>query len=427
MRSVLKGAQYYTSEALVRADVAIEEGVIVEIAESIVASAEEIVDLDGCVLLPGLVDVHVHLREPGFSYKETVAGGTAAAARGGVTTLFTMPNLNPAPDSVANVAVQREIIERDAVVRVIPCGAITVGQKGAGELVDFEALASQVIGFSDDGRGVQSEELMRQAMVRAKGVDRAIIAHCEVDDLLHGGYIHDGEYCKANGHRGICSESEWAQVVRDIELAEQVGVQYHVCHISTKESVEAVRQAKARGVRVSCETAPHYLLLTDMDIKEEGRYKMNPPIRSAEDRAALIAGVVDGTIDVIATDHAPHSAEEKSRGLERSAFGVVGIETSFATCYRYLVERGLISFDRLVELMSTNARRLFGLGGGVIEVGAVADLVAMDLAQSFVVDPAEFASKGMATPLEGMEVAGRTRMTMVGGEIVYRESREENK
>ncbi|MFI3259121.1 MAG: dihydroorotase [Rikenellaceae bacterium] len=425
MKLALTNAKYYTPRGFMTGIIIIEDGLITSILEPNMAVSDseqiEIISTEGCVILPGLVDPHVHLREPGYTHKETIASGTAAAARGGVTTIFSMPNLNPAPDSPENLAVQERAIQRDAVVRVIPYAAITIGQRGAGTLVDMEALAPSVGGFSDDGRGVQSEELMREAMVRAASVGRPIVAHCEVDDLLFQGYIHDGEYCKANGHRGICSESEWAQVKRDIEMVEQTGVQYHVCHISTKESVELIRQAKAKGLKVSCETAPHYLILTDMDLKEEGRFKMNPPIRSAEDRAALLGGIVDGTIDSIATDHAPHSADEKSRGLAKSAFGVVGIETSFATCYTHLVESGLISIERLVELMSLNARSLFGLPKGEIEVGAVADLAAFCLTERFKIDPSEFVSMGKATPLEGMEVAGRTKLTIVGGEVVYTE------
>ncbi len=427
MKKLLKGAQYFTSQGFVTGDVVVSEGVITAIwgdDSQLDGDEFEVVDLTGCVLLPGLVDAHVHLREPGFSHKETIASGTAAAARGGMTTIFSMPNLSPAPDTVEHLQQQIDIIERDAVVRVIPYGSITLGQKGRGELVDMASLAPVVGGFSDDGRGVQSGELMGEAMARAAAVGKAIVAHCEVDDLLFKGYIHDGEYCKANGHRGICSESEWAQVKRDIEMVEASGVTYHVCHISTKESVQLIREAKARGLKVSCETAPHYLILTDMDIKEEGRYKMNPPIRSVEDRAALMEGIVDGTIDLIATDHAPHSADEKSRGLEKSAFGVVGIETSFATCYTHLVESGVITFERLVELMSSRAREIFNLPKGEISVGSVADLAAFDLNERYNIDPTEFVSMGRATPLEGMEVAGRTKMTMVGGEIVYRENKK---
>ncbi|MFR9564756.1 MAG: dihydroorotase [Rikenellaceae bacterium] len=416
-RVVIKGASIYTKEGVVRADVALAEGRISAVEPTIEPTeADEVVELNGATLFSGFVDLHVHLREPGFSRKETIATGTAAAARGGVTTLFTMPNLSPVPDTVEHIGQQLDIIKQDAVVNVIPYASITMGQKGAGELVDFEALAPLCGGFSDDGRGVQSDELMEQAMVEAKRVDRPIVAHCEVDALLRKGYIHDGEYARLNGHRGICSESEWAQVERDLKIVERVGCQYHVCHISTKETVDLIRQYKAKGCRVSCETAAHYLILTDMDLKEEGRFKMNPPIRSAEDRAALIEGIVDGTIDVIATDHAPHTAEEKSRGLEKSAFGVVGIEFSFAAMYHNFVRTGIISLDRLVELMSSRARELFGLERVAIEVGSVADLVAIDLTESYKIDPEEFVSMGKATPLEGREVTGRVLATWVGGE-----------
>ncbi|MFI3305692.1 MAG: dihydroorotase [Rikenellaceae bacterium] len=426
MIRVLRGARHFTPTGFRSGDIVVDNGVITAIVEDgagVDTGDFEVVDLSGCTLLPGLVDAHVHLREPGFSKKETIASGTAAAARGGVTTIFSMPNLSPAPDSVEHLQQQLDIIESDAVVNVIPYASITVGQKGRGELVDMERLAPMIGGFSDDGRGVQSGELMREAMAMAAAVGKPIVAHCEVDDLLFGGYIHDGEYCKMNGHRGICSESEWGQVKRDIEMVESTGVEYHVCHISTKESVELIREAKSRGLKVSCETAPHYLILTDMDLQEEGRFKMNPPIRSAEDRAALLEGIVDGTIDLIATDHAPHTAEEKSRGLAKSAFGVVGIETSFATCYTHLVESGVIPFARLVELMSSRAREIFGLSRGEVAVGAVADLVAFDLDERFAIDTSEFVSMGCATPLEGMEVAGRTKMTMVGGEIIYGENK----
>ncbi len=423
MRIVLTNTRYYTPEAILEGDISIEGGVITAIGVAPTA-ADRVVDLHGATLFPGIVDAHVHLREPGFGQKETIRSGSAAAARGGVTTLFTMPNLDPVPDTLEHLAVQEALIVSDAAVRVIPYASITMGQRGRGEIVDMAALASRVGGFSDDGRGVQSDETMAEAMRRAKSVGRPIVAHCEVDELLKGGYIHEGEYCKENNHRGICSESEWRQIERDIKLAEQIGVQYHVCHISTKESVELIRAAKSRGVKISCETAPHYLVLCDEDLKEEGRFKMNPPLRSAADRAALIEGVVDGTIDLIATDHAPHTAEEKSRGLERSAFGVVGIEFSFAACYKYLVESGLISLDRLVEMMCSAARRIFNLPEVRIEVGAVADLVAFDLSESYAIDPSEFVSMGKATPMEGLEVTGRTRLTMVGGEIVYREDKK---
>ncbi len=330
-----------------------------------------------------------------------------------------MPNLSPAPDSVEHLAEQLALIERDAVVNVIPLASITKGQKGRGELVDFDSLAPLVGGFSDDGRGVQSEALMAEAMTEAERVGRPIVAHCEVDELLEGGYIHLGDYCREHGHKGICSESEWAQVERDLKLAQRADCQYHICHISTKESVELLREAKAKGLDVSGETAPHYLLLTDEDLEENGIFKMNPPIRSSDDQLALLNGILDGTIECIATDHAPHTADEKSRGLASSAFGIVGIEFSFALMYTYLVKTDVLSLEELVDLMSLNARRLFGLGGGKIEVGAVADVVLFDLEQRYTIDPDEFVSMGKATPFEGWRVYGKTIMTKVAGKSVY--------
>ncbi len=420
MRTIIKGAEYYTPSGSRCGDVAILDGRIVAVQSDITPmEGDLIIDLEGGYLLPGLVDVHVHLREPGFSKKESIATGTAAAARGGFTTVFSMPNLSPAPDSLENLKAQSDIIERDAVINVIPYASITKGQKGRGELVDFEALAPKVGGFSDDGVGVQSAELMLEAMEMAAKVDRPIVSHCEVNELLHGGYIHDGEYCKANGHKPNCSESEWGQVVRDMALLEEVDCRYHACHLSTKESVEAIRQAKAKGLRVSCETAPHYLLLTDDDLREEGRFKMNPPIRSAADQLGLINGILDGTVEVIATDHAPHTADEKSRGLAKSAFGIVGIECSFALCYTYLVRRGVISLEKLVELMAVNPRRIFSMEPVSIEVGSRADLTAFDLDGEYTIDPEEFVSMGKATPFEGWRVCGRTMLTMVDGEVVY--------
>ncbi len=391
---------------------------------SAAGTADRTVDLKGLHVVPGLVDVHVHLREPGFPHKETIATGTAAAARGGYTTVCAMPNLDPVPDTPEHLRVQTDLIRRDALVRVVPYASITVGQRGSGELVDFAALAPYVVGFSDDGRGVQSAELMEEAMRRAAAVGKPIVAHCEVDELLRGGYIHDGDYCRQHGHKGICSESEWRQVERDIALAEKTGCQYHVCHVSTRESVELVRQAKARGLRVSCETAPHYLLLCDDDLQEEGRFKMNPPLRSRADRAALLEGVADGTIEVIATDHAPHTAEEKSRGLAGSAMGIVGLECAFPLLYKYMVLPGAISLERLVELMSVNPRRIFGLGGG-LEPGDAADFTVFDLDAQYKIDPAAFRSKGRATPFAGWPVQGRAVMTVVGGKCVCGANEEE--
>ena len=364
------------------------------------------------VVLPGFCDVHVHFREPGFSYKETVASGCAAAARGGYTAVCTMPNLSPVPDSVENIKQQLAIIERDATIDVIPYGSITVGQKGE-ELSDIDGMAPLTVGFSDDGRGVQSDGMMRAAMEKAKELDKVIVAHCEVNDLLNGGYIHDGEYAKKMGHRGICSASEYEQIARDIELIRETGCRYHVCHISTAESVELIRRAKADGLDITCETAPHYLIMTDEDLQEDGRFKMNPPIRSAKDRAALIEGICDGTIDMIATDHAPHSAEEKAKGLEKSAFGVVGLETAFAAMYTYFVKTKKITMQRLVELMSENPRKRLG-----IPVGE--DFTVWDLKKSFKVDPEEFLTKGRATPFEGMKLYGKCLLTVKNGKPVYK-------
>ena len=401
-----------------KTDVAILGDKIERVAADIQpADNDKVYDCTGLTIMSGLVDLHVHLREPGFSAKETIATGTAAAAHGGFTTVCSMPNLAPAPDSMANLQQQLDIIERDAVIKVLPYATITRKRFGD-ELVNFEELKPYVAGFSDDGTGVQSEDMMRQAMAEAAKTDTIIAAHCEVDELLRGGYIHDGEYARINGHRGICSESEWKQVERDIELAAEAGCRYHVCHISTKETVELIRQAKARGVKVTCETGPHYLTMCDMDLKEEGRFKMNPPIRSAEDRDALIAGLQDGTIDVVATDHAPHTAEEKSRGLERSAMGVVGIETSFAVIYTKLVKAGVISLEKAVDVLAEAPRRIFNLGGGLQE-GEAADIAVFDLEKEFIVDPSTFLSKGRSTPFEGWQLQGECCLTLVDGRVAY--------
>ena len=362
-------------------------------------------------VFPGFCDVHVHFREPGFSYKETIVSGAQASARGGYTAVCTMPNLNPVPDSVENLAQQLQLIEDGAYIHVYPYGAITVGEKGE-TLADLEGMAANVVGFSDDGRGVQSDEMMRRAMEKAKALGKMIVAHCEVNDLLRGGYIHDGQYAKDHGHRGICSESEWVQIERDLKLVEEIGCAYHVCHISTKESVEIIRRAKARGVNVTCETGPHYLVMDDSMLQEEGRFKMNPPLRSAEDRQALVQGILDGTIDMIATDHAPHSAEEKSKGLENSAFGVVGIETAFPICYSYLVKTGILSMDKLMDLLVWNARERFGLPLGQ-------DFSVWDLDEEYSIDPAEFVSMGKATPFQGWKVSGKCLLTVCDGRIVY--------
>ena len=364
-------------------------------------------------VFPGFCDVHVHFREPGFSYKETIATGCASAARGGYTAVCTMPNLDPAPDTLEHLDLQRKLIESDAFIHVYPYGTITMGERGE-ELADLPAMAPYVCGFTDDGRGVQSDDMMRSAMQKAKELGKMIVAHCEVNALLRGGYIHDGQYAKAHGHRGICSESEWAQIARDLELVEELGCSYHVCHISTKESVDIIRKAKARGVDVTCETGPHYLILDDSDLQEDGRFKMNPPLRSREDREALVAGIVDGTIDMIATDHAPHSAEEKSRGLEKSAFGVVGLETAFAAMYTHLVKPGIITMERLIELLVDAPRKRFGLPLGL-------DFSIWDLEKDYTVDPDEFESMGKATPFTGMTLFGRCILTVCDGKIVWQE------
>ena len=363
-------------------------------------------------VFPGFCDVHVHFREPGFSYKETIKTGSKASARGGYTSVCTMPNLNPVPDSPEHLKEQTDIIDRDAVIEVLPYAAITVGEKGE-ELVDMESLAEKVIAFSDDGRGVQSEEMMREAMLRAKALGKMIVAHCEVNELLRGGYIHEGDYAKEHGHRGICSESEWKQIERDLRLAKETGCAYHVCHISTKESVDIIRKAKAEGVNVTCETGPHYLVMDDSDLKEEGRFKMNPPLRSKVDREALIEGIKDGTIDMIATDHAPHSAEEKSRGLEKSPFGITGIETCFPVVYAKLVKTGIITLEKAIELLAINPRKRFG-----IKLGN--DFTVWDLATLEKVEPEKFISMGKATPFEGWELFGKCMLTVKDGQIVYK-------
>lgn len=388
------------------------------IGESVPSCADSMVevlapfDVNRYAVFPGFCDVHVHFREPGFPYKETIASGSLAAAHGGYTAVCTMPNLNPIPDSGEHLRVQTQIIEKDACIHVYPYGTITVGQKGEC-LSDMEAMADDCIGFSDDGKGVQSEELMLAAMRKAKELGKLIVAHCEDNSLLRGGYIHDGDYAKAHGHRGICSESEWGPIARDLKLVEKTGCAYHVCHISTKESVELIRQAKAKGLNVTCETGPHYLLMTDEDLQEEGRFKMNPPLRSREDRDALIAGILDGTIDMIATDHAPHSAVEKSRGLENSAFGVVGIETAFPLMYTYFVKTGRISMEKLLDLMVYAPRKRFHIPLGE-------DYSVWDLSAQEVIDPEAFLSMGHATPFEGWKVSGRCVLTVCDGSVVYR-------
>lgn len=421
MRYLLQNAQLLSSGGVFRAaDVLLSGGRIVSIGDRISCPADAVsIDLHKAVLFPGFVDVHVHLREPGFSYKETIRTGTLAAAHGGFAHVAAMPNLDPVPDCAAALAVQRAIIEKDALVHVHPYGAISVGEKGE-RLADLEGLAPGVIAFSDDGRGVQSESLMREAMMQCRRLGKILAAHCEDNSLLHGGYIHDGAYARAHGHRGICSESEWGPIARDLRLAEQTGCAYHVCHVSTKESVALIRAAKRRGVDVTCETAPHYLTFTDEDLQEDGRFKMNPPLRAREDRDALIEGLLDGTIDMLVTDHAPHSREEKARGLEKSAMGVVGLETSFAASYTALVQTGILPLEKLVDLMHGAPMRRFGCGTELAE-GQPADLTAFDLTKTYTVDPETFLTMGRATPFAGRALTGVCKLTMIGGEPVWKE------
>lgn len=419
MRLVLKGGTVYTGSGFVQADVAVEEGRIISVSPSVFEEGSSVIELHDQLVVPGFVDVHVHLRQPGFSYKETIYSGTSAAAAGGYTAVCAMPNLKPVPDCMENLKEQLRLIEKDAKVRVYPYGAITVGQKG-GELADLAAMAPCVCGFSDDGRGVQNETVMRRAMEKVKTLDKHIVAHCEDEALLAPGWaIHDGEFCRALGLVGNDPASEWRQVERDIALVRETGCKYHVCHISTKESVELIRKAKAEGLQVTCETGPHYLVLTDMEIEDDGRYKMNPPIRTDADRAALIAGLLDGTIDCIATDHAPHSAEEKGRGLAKSLNGIVGLETAFPILYTRLVETGIVPLETILKALCVNPRRIFGLPGGAIEEGAVADLTVLDLNRPHVIDPAAFRSLGRATPFAGWGVSAAVAMTIVDGGIVY--------
>lgn len=415
---LLKNALIFRHCGFERCDLLVIDGKIARVAGTINVDGVETIDLVGLAVIPGLVDLHVHLRQPGFEYKETIASGTASAASAGYTEIFSMPNLRPAPDTILNLKPQLDAIRTDARIKVHPYGCITMGQRGEGEPVDFKALSPYVAGFSDDGRGVQSDDLMRRAMVECKKLGKAIVAHCEVNDLLHGGYIHDGVYAKEHGHKGICSESEWQQVKRDLDLVRETGCRYHVCHISTRESVELIRRAKAQGLPVTCETAPHYLLLNENDLKEDGAFKMNPPLRSVEDQAALIEGIVDGTIDCIATDHAPHSAEEKAKGLRDSAFGIVGLETAFPLLYTNLVKKNVITMEKLVALMSTNPRHIMGLSP--VRTGQSADLAIFNLAADYRINPELFVSKGRATPFAGYRVQSECVMTLLNGEIVYR-------
>ncbi len=419
MNYILKNATVYNNGKFHRLDISVNDGVVVAVSPFLSDINSIELDFTDKFIFPGFVDVHVHLREPGFIYKENIKSGTLAAAHGGYTTVLSMPNLSPTPDSFDNLKLQLDAIKKDALIEVIPYGTITVGQKGE-ELSDFDALSPYVAGFSDDGRGVQNEDLMEAAMEKAKSLGKIISAHCEDNSLLNNGYIHDGEYARAHGHRGICSKSEWGPIKRDIPLIEKTGVAYHVCHVSAKESVALIREAKKRGVNITAETGPHYLALSDNDLKEEGRFKMNPPIRSEEDRLALIEGVIDGTLDMIATDHAPHSEEEKSRGLEKSLMGVVGLETAFSVLYTKLVKENIITLEHLIKLMSVNPRKRFSIKGG-LEVGDRADLTVFDLSKEYKISPEQFLSKGKSTPFENMSVFGKCVMTMYGGKIVWQE------
>ena len=420
MKKLITNSTIYYNSEFVKKDILIDDGIIAEISDHIAPeSADFVYNFKDCYVFPGFTDVHVHLREPGFSYKETIKTGTMASARGGYTSVCSMPNLNPVPDSVAHLKEQIDIIEKDAVINVYPYSSITVNQMGE-KLSDMAEMADMCIAYSDDGRGVQSDDMMLNAMKIAKANNKMIVAHCEVNDLLEGGYIHKGKYAEEHGHRGICSESEWKQIQRDIELVKKSGCAYHVCHISTKESVEIIRQAKKDGVNITCETGPHYLVLSDKNLQENGRFKMNPPLRDESDKEALIQGVIDGTIDMIATDHAPHSAEEKSKGLEKSNMGVVGIETAFPVMYTNFVKTGIISLEKLIELLSTNANKRFDIGSS-IEKGQKADLTIFDLNNKYTINPDDFLSMGKSTPFEGTEVYGKCKMTICNGNIVWEE------
>lgn len=402
-------------------DILIRDGIIRRKGLGIEAGPDvTVIDTTGLTVSGGFTDLHVHFREPGYSYKETIRTGSLAAARGGYTTVCTMPNLNPVPDSLRHLDLEQEIIDRDAVIQVLPYASITIGRKGE-QLVDFSSLKGRCVAFSDDGSGVQSREMMLKAMEAAADNGCIIAAHCEDNSLLRGGYIHDGAWCHEHGHKGICSESEWGQIKRDLELAELTGCRYHVCHISTAESVDLIRRAKDRGVRVSCETAPHYLALCENDMMEDGRFKMNPPLRSSADRDALIAGINDGTIDAIATDHAPHSPEEKSKGLEHSAMGISGLETAFPVLYTYLVMSGKVSLQRILEALTSSPRKAFGLPP-VLEEGAAADIAIIDTRTEFTIDSSRFLSLGHSTPFEGKRVHGKVLMTLKDGVAVWKDN-----
>lgn len=426
MGFLLAGGNVYLNGGFQKADVSVAQGRIVSISPSLSREGQSVIELDDLFLVPGFVDVHVHLREPGFSYKETVSTGAAAAAAGGYTAVCAMPNLNPVPDSAAALDIQLDAIARDACVHVYPYGSITAGEQGQ-FLADLDGLASNVAGFSDDGRGVQSEEMMRTAMERAKALDKPIVAHCEDETLLAKGWsVHDGAFAKAHGLIGNDPASEWRQVERDIELVRQTGCRYHVCHVSTRQSVELIRRAKAEGLPVTCETAPHYLVLTDADLQDDGRFRMNPPIRSREDRDALLAGLLDGTVDCIATDHAPHAAEEKAKGLQGSLNGIVGLETAFPVLYTALVETGTVPLERLLDALCVRPRQIFSLPGGEIAEGAPADLTVLDLNRPHMIDSRTFRSMGRATPFDGWQVSAAVAATICNGNLVYTDFQRED-
>ena len=415
---IFRNAMVWTQKGIVEQNAILDGGVLsFSNSQNASVAAPEMPVFSNCLILPGFCDVHVHLREPGFCYKETIASGTASAARGGYTAVCSMPNLNPVPDSKEHLQVQLDAIEKDAKIAVYPYGSLTVGQMGA-VMADLDGMAKDAIAFSDDGKGVQDENMMRDLMLRAKRLGKIVVAHCEDNSLLRGGYIHDGVYAKEHNHRGICSESEWGPIARDLKLAKETGCAYHVCHISTKESVALIRAAKREGVDVTCETAPHYLVLCDEDLQEDGKFKMNPPLRSAADRDALIEGILDGTIDMIATDHAPHSQEEKSRGLEKSAFGIVGLETAFPIMYTEFVKTGRMTLARLVELMCINPRKRFGITSDV-------GYTAWNIEKEYTVNPDEFASMGHATPFAGKRVFGENLLTVYNGSVVYKKNTKE--
>lgn len=419
MGLLLTGGAVFLNGRFENLDVAVDQGRIVSVSPTLPKGGFSVIELHNCCLVPGFVDVHTHLREPGFSYKETVYSGTAAAAAGGYTAVCAMPNLNPVPDSLEHLQTQLDVIDRDARIHVYPYGAITCGERGEA-LAELGAMAPHVAGFSDDGRGVQKEEMMRSAMELARRLDRPIVAHCEDESLLQKGWaVHDGEFARAHGLPGNASASEWRQVERDIRLVRETGCRYHVCHVSTKESVALIRAAKAEGLPVSCETGPHYLVLCDGELLDEGRFRMNPPIRSAADRDALVEGLLDGTVDCIATDHAPHAAPEKSGGLRGSLNGVVGLECAFPVLYTMLVETGLAPLETVLNALCVNPRRIFGLPGGVIAPGQSADLTVLDLNRPHTVDSGTFRSLGRATPFDGWGVSAAVAMTICGGEIVY--------